>query len=113
MSPWDTILKIAIAIAIALFSLAGNAVTVRGGPSCAAWLRERQASTDTSNYNEFWLLGYVSGLSVSSNTDVLRNTPNTSLMNWIDGYCRANSLHNLEEAGSELFFDLKRQKKLR
>lgn len=106
-------MKRALAIVIALSALSANAVTVRGGPSCTDWLKERQTSNGNGNHNEFWLLGYLSGIAVASDTDILRNSTNGSLMSWIDGYCRTNSLHNLEQAGGELFYELKRQKGLR
>ena len=93
-----------------LFSSNCFAVTVRGGPSCSSWLNTRHTFSEGTSPNEFWLLGYLSGLSVANDTDVLSNTPNNSLVNWIDDYCRANSLRNLEQAGADLFFELKRQK---
>ena len=106
-------MKLTIAMVLAFFTFSASAVTVRGGPSCATWLKDRQVSDSNGNYNEFWLLGYLSGIAVASNTDVLRGTPNNALMSWVDNYCRTNSLQNLEQAGGELFYELKRQKGLR
>lgn len=105
--------RVLAVVFIAMSALSANAVIVRGGPSCSDWLMDRQTSNGNGSYNEFWLLGYLSGMAVASNTDVLRNTTNGSLMSWTDNYCRTNSLHNLEQAGGELFYELKRQKGLR
>ena len=106
-------MKIAALLIAAVAAANANAVVVRGGPSCPEWTKSRQTTNEGANANEFWLLGYLSGLAVSSNADVLRNTTNPSLMAWIDNYCRTNTLHYLEQAGSGLFNELKRQKEIR
>lgn len=105
-------MKLILTLFIVFVVHGANAVTVRGGPSCADWLNERKATPNALSHNEFWLLGYISGLAVATNANVLRNTANTSLMSWVDSYCRSNSLHNLEEAGGQLFLELRRQKGL-
>jgi hypothetical protein len=87
-------------------SQAVPAVEVRGGPSCGSWVQERQVRDWPSVANELWLVGFLSGLAVGSNHEILAGKDNPSLFLWVDNYCRANPLKEVADAGFALATEL-------
>lgn len=87
-----------------------QAVTIRGVPSCGDWVENRALNNVLGVANEFWLLGYLSGLAVGSNRDFIKGTDNPSLFLWVDNFCRASPLKDVADAGSQLLRELTRQK---
>lgn len=90
-----------------------HAINVRASRSCGSWLSEKaQGRTTDSNFNETWLLGFLSGLAIQSDKDALKGTDNPSIFLWVDNYCRTNPLKDTIDAGMDLFDELVKQKKL-
>lgn len=87
----------------------GQAITTRGAPACSAWLSQR-ASTDGEAIELSWIVGYLSGLAIGFNEDVLGPVDNPTISAWLDKYCRAHPLDSLAVAGQELFVDLARKR---
>jgi hypothetical protein len=94
-----------------LFSSAATAaaIVVRGGSSCGQWVQERSADGKPGASNEFWLLGYMSGLAAASGTDALRDTDAAYIELWMDNYCKANPLKRVDDGGDDLFIELKKK----
>jgi hypothetical protein len=67
--------------------------------------------SDTLNLgNTSWLLGYLSGLAVSSGRDFLSGTDNASIYRWMDEYCRVNPLRDVSNGGNALAAELTKRK---
>ena len=93
--------------------LEANAVEIRGLISCGVWVKDRVEKEIGEVVNEMWLIGYLSGLATGANSDFLRGSDNESIFLWVDNYCRANPLKNLDDAGIYLAYELQKQKGLR
>ncbi len=95
---------------LALFTvaIASNvyAVMVRGAPSCGSWVKNRADDSWLMRTEGSWLVGYLSGRASASNKDFLRDSNNDSLFLWVDNYCQANPLMDLDDAGIELSKEL-------
>ncbi len=90
------------------------AVMIRGLHSCGEWVTERQKPqfTIVRGALEIWLIGFLSGLAVATNTDVLNGTDIESLHVWMDNYCHDHPLDNLDYGSVELYRQLKIKKGL-
>ena len=88
-----------------------QALTMRGPPSCGAWIKERsQGMVGLANLS--WLVGFLSGLANGTNKDFIKGTDNDSLSLWVDNYCRSNPLDSVDDAGLSLAMELIKQKRL-
>ncbi|MEJ8825624.1 hypothetical protein WKW80_26955 [Variovorax humicola] len=90
-------------------------VTVMGFSSCGQWVKQRAVEQGTRERfvtltMEMWLIGYLSGLSVGTDIEVLRGRESQSLLLWVDNYCKANPLDDTSIAGHALFNALKKLK---
>jgi len=86
------------------------AVDSRGARSCAAWLEHRSAQPDghalSSEIDQTWLVGYLSGVVAGSGMDFLIGTDNESIFLMVDDYCQANPLGQLAAAGTSIAREL-------
>jgi hypothetical protein len=82
----------------------------RQPPSCGEWVVHREKSDMLALGNTSWLLGYLSGLAVSSGKDFLSGTDNSSIYKWMDSYCRANPLRDVSSGGNALAAELAKKK---
>ncbi len=87
-------------------------IEVRGSRSCGDWVSTRPVRSIETIAVETWLVGYLSGLAIGTNKDFIKGTDNPSIFLWVDNYCRANPLKSLGDAGTDLYFELIKQKKL-
>ena len=99
-------------IVCALLVASTYAVTVRGVRSCGKWIAAHPIPPSVSADSlaqESWLVGYLSGVSVESNVDVLKNVDNESIFLWMNNYCQQNPLMDIGDGGYTLFLELKRK----
>ena len=99
-------------VALAALLLAGADVqgaTIRGVPSCAYWLQDREPGGHSSYFNAMWLVGYLSGAAVHSDKDILRTIDSESIAAWMDSYCKANASRSVAEGGEALFNEIARR----
>ena len=95
---------------VAVSSPSEAGAEARQAPSCGEWVVHREKSDTLALSNTSWLLGYLSGLAVSSGKDYLSETDNASIYKWMDNYCRANPLRDLSHGGNALAVELARKK---
>jgi hypothetical protein len=99
----------------AILLMSATSPSIAGGSrlgvvKCGDWVNERNARTATPY--EFWVLGYLSGLSVASGVTFLPGTTPASIELWMDNYCRNNPLDSIGVAGDALASELiKRSRK--
>lgn len=97
---------LAIGLAFAAYASAVP-VTVRGSPSCGEWVQTRASSESwPALVTQRWLTGYLSGLAIATNVDILKGRDNASLFLWTDKYCQSNPLNYLVDAGDQLYKEL-------
>ncbi len=73
-----------------------------GTVSCGSWTAYRRTPTSTLAMGvESWILGFLSGVGFEgvANADPLNGTDAEGVWAWIDNYCRANPLKDVEDAG--------------
>lgn len=89
-----------------------SAVQIMGAASCGKWI-ERQEARDRDPWpalaTETWLTGYLSGIAVSSEKDILRDADKASLVLWMTNYCKGNPLNDIADGAEELYFDLRKK----
>ncbi len=96
---------------LATTSINVNAVEMAGPMSCGVWI-EKQKNKINYNIGQAWLLGYLSGIAIISEKDILKGTDNLSLFLWIDNYCQKFPLRHTSNAGDALAIELAKQKGL-
>jgi hypothetical protein len=94
---------------IAVASPSDGGIEARQAPSCGEWIVHRERSDTLALGNASWLLGYLSGMAISSGKDYLSGTDNTSIYKWMDNYCRNNPLRDLSSGGNALAAELARK----
>jgi hypothetical protein len=101
----------AVAVATALMSTTAPAATIFGGYDCGQWVNRPRGRSHPA---ESWLLGFLSGrstghsfarLSPKDPLDALNSADQAYV--WMDNFCRANPLRQLDGAANELFEELK------
>lgn len=102
-------------LAIAAFSLgvvttSANALSTVGDRSCGKWSARKQ-NPYTEASSEAWLMGYMTGLAIASEKDVLADTDGESMILWMDNYCRTHPLDLVGTGGATLFFELMGRKR--
>ena len=83
-------------------------ITTRGISSCGAWINDNNGNAE-STLSGLWLVGFLSGMAIASNTDVLTNTDYPSAILWMNNFCRLNPLANTGSGGLVLFNELKKR----
>jgi hypothetical protein len=97
------------------FSASSNVIAVEtlGIIGCGTWIKNRATPnqpTWSAVVDEFWLYGYLSGLAVGSNVDILKVHPDKDSLNlWMDNYCKKNPLNIVQEGANDLFVDLNKR----
>ncbi|RSZ47733.1 MULTISPECIES: hypothetical protein [unclassified Variovorax] len=105
--------RLAITILIALFATPfAHAVTIKAMASCGKWISDREADGSVAITNAYWVMGFLSGQAVATGKEVLKGTDASSVMLWMDNYCRKNPLNDSGEAANTLFDELARRKGL-
>jgi hypothetical protein len=85
-------------------SLAGGSRL--GVVKCGDWVQERNNRSVAATAYEFWLLGYLSGISVVTGKKFLNGTNAASIELWMDNYCRNNPLESIGVGGDALSLEL-------
>lgn len=103
-------------ITLSFITTNANAVSVLGLHQCGKWVNAKeQSKTYSASYEQqkSWLGGFMSGLVVAYDKDLLKDANSASIVLWVDNYCSANPLDSLPDAGLELFEVLKNRKGLK
>ena len=67
--------------------------------SCASWLEARARN---EQYQTAWLLGYLTGVSVGANVDILKSVRPEIIESWMDNYCKSNPQKRMTDGTSDL-----------
>lgn len=99
---------ILIVVAIG-FSTNCNALRIMGDMSCGDWVDHHSTSSPDIQavIQNNWVAGYLSGMAVGLNADILDSPSGESLILWLTNYCKNNPLDNMSTAASHLAVELK------
>lgn len=67
--------------------------------SCASWLDARGRN---EQYQTAWLLGYLTGVSVGANVNILKGVGPEVIETWMDNYCKSNPQKLMTDGTSDL-----------
>ncbi len=101
-----------VIIAYSVISNSAVAAEIRGFPTCLAWSKTRKDGALRAMNNEFWLLGYLSGMASGLKKDFLHGTDNETIYHWVDNYCKAYSTKDADDAARALANELIEKKGL-
>lgn len=103
---------LAICLAVTAIQASAQNVTVRGAGTCQAYLDAKRSSVQEALKDLNWLLGYMSGLAVATQVDILGKGDNAEFMlKWVNTYCELYPAKYLSDAGDLYYRFLKEQMK--
>jgi hypothetical protein len=92
-----------LATVLAVTAVQANAqeVSVRGAGTCKAYLDAKSHNSVEDAVKKLtWLLGYLSGLAVAKQVDILgKGDSAESILNWVDTFCERYPAKDLSDAG--------------
>ncbi len=94
----STGLFLAVSLGLALAASGAAAAQTRGGTSCDQWLADDKNNGWEIVADHFWLLGYLSGLAVGLDDEILSGTTNEAIYDWMNDYCAGHPLEGIAEA---------------
>jgi hypothetical protein len=97
---------VAAYLSVALASSAIAGVTSMGDRTCGKWVADKPNNLHSAS-DQTWLVGYLTGLAVATQTDILVSPDLESLVLWMDNWCRANPLSTVSVGGTQLYNELK------
>ena len=104
-----------IVLSLTATSLAAQTWIGFGGASCGSWTEQRRTNSVLSAAYLTWVLGFLSGVNmetvISKGPDFLENVDKGAIAGWLDNYCRAQPLDDLNTATALLFETLYKKAK--
>jgi hypothetical protein len=82
-------------------------ITVRGSGTCQAYLEAVSNSVPEAVKELTWLLGYLSGLAVATDVNVLGHDDAEGMVRWVYTYCQAHPAKYVSDAGDMYYKFLK------
>jgi len=73
-----------------------------GAGSCGTWVEDRRAAPRSAELDLSWVLGFLSGIGFMGavGDDPLNGVDADGVRAWIDNYCAAHPLINIEQAAA-------------
>lgn len=104
------LILIVVAIGFTANSIA-TGFTYIGSASCGEWVQNRAKGDEklANAAQEFWLLGYLSGVANGLGVDFMKTANAASIELWMDNYCRNNPLDNIADGAVKLSRELKKK----
>ena len=103
-------MKLILTLLFALQSTAALALAVEimgpGFSTCGTWSKSQDHQLFMS-----WTNGYLSGLSVARQRNVLKSVDFAAIEAWMNNYCQANPLDKVIDAATALFDELNSRSK--
>lgn len=93
-----TIMLLASCLTVATPARAVSSLTIKDA-SCASWLEARARG---EQYQTAWLLGYLTGVSVGANVNILKGVKPGIIEAWMDNYCTTNPQLKMTDGTSDL-----------
>ena len=84
---------------------AGSTLVGAGSQTCTAWTNRKKNLVVKGSF-ESWLVGFISGLNVSGERDMIGGGDFDSIVAWMDDRCRATPSDRIGIAALDLGMDL-------
>jgi hypothetical protein len=86
----------------------GRSTSVEGKQWCGAWLRERHAGGQRLQKYEIWVVRFIIGHDSAdiSSPGFFSKVDAAGMLAWVDNYCRAHPLNNVQRAAEWLVIEL-------
>jgi hypothetical protein len=92
------VMLLASCLAVSSPARAVSSLTISDA-SCASWLDARARN---EQYQTAWLLGYLTGVSVGANVNILKGVNPEVIESWMDDYCKSNPQKKMTDGTSDL-----------
>jgi hypothetical protein len=77
-----------------------------GAATCGQWGKEQ------TQVDKAWLLGYLSGVALTTKKNFLDGIDDQSIFLWMDNYCQLKPLSHVYNGADVLIFELRKRKGL-
>lgn len=84
---------------------AGSTIVGAGSQSCTAWMNRKKNPVVKAAF-ESWVVGFVSGLNVGAEREIVGGGDFTAIVAWMDRRCKSNSLDQIGVAALDLAMEL-------
>ncbi|UPK38625.1 hypothetical protein IVB18_16125 [Bradyrhizobium sp. 186] len=84
---------------------AGSTIVGAGSQSCTAWTN-RNKNPVVKGAFESWVMGFISGLNVSGDREIVGGGDFTAIVAWMDRRCKSNSSDQIGVAALDLAMEL-------
>lgn len=84
---------------------AGSTIVGAGSQSCTAWLNRKKNLVVKAAF-ESWVVGFVSGLNVSAERDIVGGGDFSAIVVWMDRRCKSHSSDQIGVAALDLAMEL-------
>ncbi|MBR0916132.1 hypothetical protein [Bradyrhizobium japonicum] len=100
------VLAVAVMLLLPITCLnAGSTIVGAGSQSCTAWLNRKKNSVVKAAF-ESWVVGFVSGLNVSAEREIVGGGDFPAIVAWMDRRCKSNSSDQIGVAALDLAIEL-------
>ncbi|MCK1438318.1 hypothetical protein [Bradyrhizobium sp. 15] len=84
---------------------AGSTIVGAGSQSCTAWMNRKKNPVVKAAF-ESWVVGFVSGLNVGAEKEIVGGGDFIAIVAWMDRRCKSNSLDQIGVAALDLAMEL-------
>lgn len=86
----------------------GRSTSVEGKQWCGTWLRERHARSERLQKYEIWVVRFIVGHDWADipRPGFFSKVDAAGMLGWVDNYCRAHPLNNVQRAAERLVIEL-------
>ena len=81
-------------------------IYIVGEVNCDEWINDHSHDLATASLEEYWLVGFLSGIAVGSKTDFMENTDPNSIFKLMDNYCSSHLTDSTANGANEIMNDL-------
>lgn len=100
------VLGVAVMLLLPITSLnAGLTIVGAGSQSCTAWMNRKKNPVVKAAF-ESWVVGFVSGLNVGAEREIVGGGDFTAIVAWMDRRCKSSSLDPIGVAALDLAMEL-------
>lgn len=100
---------LALVITCLMVSNAEATVNLVGSRGCGEWANAKTTNKTDYQAMSVWVLGFLNGLAIATDRDVLRGFDVFSISLWMDKYCASNPLSDVPDGAIALFAELKKR----
>jgi len=101
------LLRLILVVALTGLSANSNATQTLRDASCKQWINSQ--STQVHYEYMSWLMGYLSGIAIQSDSNIFKTTNPDSIFLWMDTFCRNNPQNYIGDGAWQLSGELQQK----